>query len=200
MIRLIDLLREDIIEKTSSVPIIQEALPIIEKLGSKTLLTRTFKGIRTGAAKVTTTPPKRQSTDPRIVNVFDTVMKRFDFKTLIYCSHGARRFFIGDQYIMIPGEGFKLIWSPEIFDLLADASTMNKQGKINEFPYDSYTTKWPTGDVSEVLVDCNEYYLISTRIPIVQDYMRKNKLPEPKTYSELFDILTQAIAPYVGRI
>ena len=60
--------------------------------------------------------------------------------------------------------------------------------------------------VDEVLVDCTEYYLISTNTPIVQDYMGKNKLGtfdrarftpnKIETYSQLFDILKNTIAQY----
>ena len=200
MIRLIDLLREDIVEANSVIDNIKTSLPLIKLLGDKTVLTRTFSGIRSGAAKVTTTLPKRQSADPAIVNVFDTLMEKLDFTTLVYCSHGNRKFIRGDQYIMVPGKNYKLAWSPKVHDLLVVASDYKKSDKINEFPYDSYITTWPKGDVSEVLVDCEEYYLITTRVPIVQDYMRKQKMgawngrqfiPDViKTYNQLHDVLT----------
>ena len=205
MIRLIDLLKEDIIEAgvTST---IEESLPLITQLGDKTVLTRTFSGVRSGIAKVTTTPPKKQSIDPDIIQVFDNVMDHLDFDRLIYCSHGNRRFIQGDQYIMVPGDGYKIAWSSEINDLLVDAKEYQKEGKLDQFPYDSYKTDWPIGDVSEILVDCDVYYMISPRLPIIEDYMRKQKLGtydrarfipnKIETYSQLRDILSNAIMQY----
>jgi len=46
-----------------------------------------------------------------------------------------------------------------------------------------------------VLVDCDEYYLVSLRIPIIKDYMEynayksKTKVVNPTTYSELADLI-----------
>ena len=206
MIRLMDLLKEDIVEASSAIDNIKASLPLIKLLGDKTVLIRTFSGIRSGAAKVTTTPPKRQSADPAIVNVFDTLMEKLDFTTLVYCSHGNRKFIRGDQYIMVPGQNYKLAWSPKVHDLLVVASDYKKSDKINEFPYNSYTTTWPKGDVSEVLVDCEEYYLITTRVPIVQAYMQKQKMgvwngrqfiPDVvRTYDQLHDVLTGTLQSF----
>jgi len=208
MIKLADLLREDVIED-NVIDLLEKSLPLIKSLGSRTVLTRSFSGLRMGVARVTTTPPKLQSGDTEIVAVFNAVMKHLDFDRLVYCSHGNRKFFMGEQYVMIPGKGYRLAWSPEISDLLVTAKDYKKEGRLDEFPYDTYTDAWPKGDVSEVLVDCDDYYLITTRIPIVQDYMRKQGMgtykgrqfaPENiKTYNQLYDVIAGTLDWYKNK-
>jgi len=218
MIKLTDLLREDIIEKSSVIPTIEEALPIIQKLGNKTVLTREFKGIRMGAAKVTSGPidkgrigtainPSSPGYLEDVASIFKTIINQFSLKHIIYCSHGDVRFNLaGPQYCMIPIGEYKTVWSEEVGDIYADAMTLKKAGNLDKFPVNSYKNEWPIGNINEVLVDCTEYYLISTNIPIVQDYMRKNKLGASdrakftpnriETYSQLYDILKNTIAQY----
>jgi len=218
MIKLTDLLREDIIEKSSVIPTIAEALPTIQQLGNKTMLTREFQGIRMGAAKITSGPidkgrigtainPSSPVYLEDIANIFKTIINQFSLKHIIYCSHGDVRFNLaGPQYYMIPIGKYKTVWSEQVKDIYANAMTLKKAGKLDEFPVDSYKNEWPVGNVNEVLVDCTEYYLISINIPIVQDYMRKKKLgtydrtkfipSKIETYSQLHDILKDVIAQY----
>jgi hypothetical protein len=220
MIRLKNLIKEDIIEKSSPVPIITEALPVIEKLGNKTLLTRTFKGITSGAAKITSGPitkgrigtvlhPDSPIHDSETSKIFQQLIDRFNLQHIIYCSHGDRQFFSGNPYIMIPIGKYKTIWSPDVRDIYADIQTLKDKGNLKAFPIDTYTDTWPKGNVDEVLVDCEEYYMISLRIPIIQNYMRKQNLgtykgrtfvpdyKHVKTYDQLYDILQESIKPYV---
>ena len=218
MIRMTDLLKEDIIEKSSVIPTITEALPAIQQLGNKTMLTREFQGIRMGVAKITSGPidkgrigtainPSSPIYLEDIANVFKTIINQFSLKHIIYCSHGDVRFNLaGPQYYMIPTGKYKTVWSEQVKDIYADAMSLKKAGKLDEFPVDSYMNKWPVGNVNEVLVDCVEYYLISINIPIVQDYMRKKKLGtynktkfipnKIETYSQLHDILKDVVAQY----
>lgn len=218
MIKLTDLLREDIIEKSSVIPIIEEALPTIQQLGNKTILTREFKGIRTGAAKITSGPIDKgrigTALNPNspvyledVASIFKTIINQFSLKHIIYCSHGNIRFNLaGPQYCMIPIGEYKTVWSEQVKDIYANAMTLKKAGKLDEFPVNTYKNEWPIGNVDEVLVDCTEYYLISTNTPIVQDYMGKNKLGtfdrarftpnKIETYSQLYDILKNTIAQY----
>lgn len=218
MILLTDLLREDIIEKSSVIPTITEALPVIQQLGNKTMLTREFQGIRSGAAKITSGPIDKgrigTAINPNspvyledIANVFKTIINQFSLKHIIYCSHGNVRFNLaGPQYYMIPIGKYKTVWSEQVKDIYADAMSLKKAGKLDEFPVDSYKNKWPVGNVNEVLVDCVEYYLISINIPIVQDYMKKKKLGtynrtkfipnKIETYSQLHDILKDVVMQY----
>jgi len=218
MILLTDLLREDIIEKSSVIPTITEALPVIHQLGNKTMLTREFQGIRSGAAKITSGPNDKgrigTAINPNspvyledIANVFKTIITQFSLKHIIYCSHGNVRFNLaGPQYYMIPIGKYKTVWSEQVKDIYADAMSLKKAGKLDEFPVDSYKNKWPVGNVNEVLVDCVEYYLISINIPIVQDYMKKKKLGtynrtkfipnKIETYSQLHDILKDVVMQY----
>jgi len=213
-----DLLKEDIIEKSSVIPTITEALPAIQQLGNKTMLTREFQGIRMGVAKITSGPidkgrigtainPSSPIYLEDIANVFRTIINQFSLKHIIYCSHGDVRFNLaGPQYYMIPTGKYKTVWSEQVKDIYADAMSLKKAGKLDEFPVDSYMNKWPVGNVNEVLVDCVEYYLISINIPIVQDYMRKKKLGtynktkfipnKIETYSQLHDILKDVVAQY----
>jgi hypothetical protein len=218
MIRMTDLLKEDIIEKSSVIPTITEALPAIQQLGNKTMLTREFQGIRMGVAKITSGPidkgrigtainPSSPIYLEDIANVFRTIINQFSLKHIIYCSHGDVRFNLaGPQYYMIPTGKYKTVWSEQVKDIYADAMSLKKAGKLDEFPVDSYMNKWPVGNVNEVLVDCVEYYLISINTPIVQDYMRKKKLGtynktkfipnKIETYSQLHDILKDVVAQY----
>jgi hypothetical protein len=218
MILLTDLLREDIIEKSSVIPTITEALPVIQQLGNKTMLTREFQGIRSGAAKITSGPIDKgrigTAINPNspvyledIANAFKTIINQFSLKHIIYCSHGNVRFNLaGPQYYMIPIGKYKTVWSEQVKDIYADAMSLKKAGKLDEFPVDSYKNKWPVGNVNEVLVDCVEYYLISINIPIVQDYMKKKKLGtynrtkfipnKIETYSQLHDILKDVVMQY----
>jgi hypothetical protein len=213
-----DLLKEDIIEKSSVIPTITEALPAIQQLGNKTMLTREFQGIRMGVAKITSGPidkgrigtainPSSPIYLEDIANVFRTIINQFSLKHIIYCSHGDVRFNLaGPQYYMIPTGKYKTVWSEQVKDIYADAMSLKKAGKLDEFPVDSYMNKWPVGNVNEVLVDCVEYYLISINTPIVQDYMRKKKLGtynktkfipnKIETYSQLHDILKDVVAQY----
>jgi hypothetical protein len=211
MIKLIDLLREDIVEKSSAVPTIIEALPTIQQLGSKTMLTREFKGIRMGAAKITSGPidkgrigsainPESSVYKEDIAAIFKTIINRFNLKHIIYCSHGNVRFYLaGPQYYMIPVGEYKTVWSEKVNDIYANAMSFKREDKLNEFPIDTYKNEWPIGNVNEILVDCTEYYLISTGIPIVQDYMKKRQLQQPRTYNELHTILEGSIEPYRSR-
>ena len=56
MIKLKDILFEDIIEGSSVLDTLTEALPYIKELENKPMLVRESGGIRTGAAKVTSGP------------------------------------------------------------------------------------------------------------------------------------------------
>jgi hypothetical protein len=212
MIQLLDLLKEDIIEKATSIPTILESLPIIKSLGDKTLLTREFKGIRMGAAKITAGPiekgrignvlnPQSPAYQSDIADLFQSLIDKFGLNHIIYCSHGDVRFLLGgDQYCMVPIGEYKTVWSPQIKDIYADASRYKKENKLNQFPIDSYQDSWPTGNVNEVLVDCSEYYLITTKIPIVQKYMKVNGIEKPKTYNELYNILEGSVEPYKNEV
>ena len=66
----------------------------------------------------------------------------------------------------------------------------------------SYKNEWPSEKVDEVLVDCNEYYLITTRITIIQDYMKYtaykqgNPVVQPTTYEQLAAIIEHVLHKY----
>ena len=208
MIRLQDLLNEDINEYNSVIETILNSIYAVKQLGDKTLLTREFRGIRSGAAKITSGPIDKgkigSAINPNspvylkdIANVFKTIISKFSLKHIIYCSHGSVRFHLsGPQYYMIPIGKYKTVWSEQVKDIYSDVMEFKKAGKLDEFPINSYKNIWPSGDVKEVLVDCDEYYLISMNIPIIQDYIRKQRINTPTTYTELADVLTGAIAPY----
>jgi hypothetical protein len=217
MIKLINILSEDIIENDSVLDTLSQALPHIKKLGNKTLLVRESGGIRSGAAKITSGPwdkgkigsainPNSTQYDANLGNLFKSLVKKFGIEHIIYASHEAARYgLFGSEYFLIPVGDYKTIWSSEVHDIYSDASTMIKNGTIDSFPIDSYKTTWPVGKLSEVLVDCKEYYLISTRIPIVQSSMnytamkQKTKIIEPTTYKELADIIERVIQYYIWK-
>ena len=210
MIKLKDILinlREDIIESDNVISTLESALIPIRKLGNKTLLCRESGGIRSGAAKVVSGPwdkgkigmvinPKSPTYNQQIGELFQKLVAKFGINHIVYASHDdSRHGLFGRSYYMIPVGEYKTVWSPKVNDIYADASNLQKADNLKTFPLDSYQTTWPTGKVSEVLVDCTEYYLVSLKIPIVKDYMEysayksKAKVVNPTTYSELADLI-----------
>jgi hypothetical protein len=216
VIKLMDLLSEDIIENDSVLDTLSQALPHIKKLGNKPMLTRESGGIRSGAAKITSGPwdkgkigsainPTSPVYVPELGKLFKDLVGKFSMEHIIYASFQYKRGLFGSEYILIPVGDYKTIWSSEVHDIYSDASTMIKNGTIDSFPLDSYKTTWPVGKLSEVLVDCKEYYLVSTRIPIVQSSMnytamkQKTKIIQPTTYKELADIIERVIQYYIWK-
>ena len=209
-----DILLEDIIESSSVLDTLTEALPYIKELGNKSMLVRESGGIRMGAAKVTSGPwtkgrigsainPESSVYDKDLGKLFKELIGKFRIKHIVYASYDSNRHgLFGDKYFLIPVGDYKTIWSPEVNDIYSNVSRMKKQGTLNTFPMDSYKNEWPVGKVAEVLVDCKEYYLITTKIPIVQSSMyftaqkQKTQVVQPTTYSELADIVERVLQYY----
>lgn len=214
MIKLKDILFEDIIEGSSVLDTLTEALPHIKKLGNKPMLVRESGGIRTGAARITSGPwdkgkigsainPSSPVYDKDLGKLFKELVDKFSIEHIVYASYNSNRHgLFGAEYFLIPVGDYKTIWSPEINDIYSNASQMKKQGTLNDFPLDSYKTTWPVGKVAEVLVDCKEYYLITTKIPIVKSSMyftaqkQKTQVVQPTTYNELADIIERVLQYY----
>ena len=214
MIKLKDILSEDIIENASVVDTLLQALPHIKQLGNKRMLIRESGGIRSGAAKITSGPwnkgkigavinPASSVYDADLGKLFNNLVAKFSINHIVYAAYESNRHgLFGSEYFLIPTGDYKTVWSPEIRDIYSDASTMQKQGTLNAFPMHSYKNEWPSGKVDEVLVDCNEYYLITTRIPIIQDYMKYtaykqgNPVVQPTTYEQLAAIIEHVLHKY----
>ena len=214
MIKLKDILFEDIIESSSVLDTLTEALPHIKKLGNKPMLARESGGIRTGAAKVTSGPWDKGNIgsainssspvyDADLGKLFKDLVNKFSIEHIIYASYNSNRHgLFGAEYFLIPVGDYKTIWSPEVNDIYSNVSQMKKQGTLNTFPMNSYKNEWPVGKVAEVLVDCKEYYLITTKIPIVQSSMnytaqkQKTQVIQPTTYNELADIIERVLQYY----
>ena len=209
-----DILLEDIIESSSVLDILTEALPYIKELGSKSMLVRESGGIRMGAAKVTSGPwnkgrigsavnSKSSVYDKDLGKLFKELVDKFKIEHIVYASYNSNRHgLFGAEYFLIPVGDYKTIWSPEVNDIYSNVSQMKKQGTLNTFPMDSYKNEWPVGKVAEVLVDCKEYYLITTKIPIVQSSMwyaaqkQKTQVVQPTTYNQLADIIERVLQYY----
>ena len=209
-----DILLEDIIEGKSVLDTLIEALPYIKKLENKSMLVRESGGIRMGAAKVTSGPwtkgrigsainPESSVYDKDLGKLFKKLVDKFRIKHIVYASYDSNRHgLFGDKYFLIPVGDYKTIWSPEVNDIYSNVSRMKKQGTLNTFPIDSYKNEWPVGKVAEVLVDCKEYYLITTKIPIVQSSMyftaqkQNTQVVQPTTYNELADIVERVLQYY----
>lgn len=209
-----DILLEDIIEGKSVLDTLTEALPYIKKLENKSMLARESGGIRMGAAKVTSGPwtkgrigsainPESSVYEKDLGKLFKKLVDKFSIEHIVYASYDSNRHgLFGSEYFLIPVGDYKTIWSPEVNDIYSNASEMKKQGTLNTFPMDSYKNEWPSGKVDEVLVDCNEYYLITTRIPIIQDYMKYtaykqgNPVVQPTTYEQLAAIIEHVLQYY----
>lgn len=209
-----DILLEDIIEGKSVLDTLTEALPYIKKLENKSMLVRESGGIRMGAAKVTSGPwtkgrigsainPESSVYEKDLGKLFKKLVDKFSIEHIVYASYDSNRHgLFGSEYFLIPVGDYKTIWSPEVNDIYSNASEMKKQGTLNTFPMDSYKNEWPSGKVDEVLVDCNEYYLITTRIPIIQDYMKYtaykqgNPVVQPTTYEQLAAIIEHVLQYY----
>ena len=217
MIKFLDILFEDIIEGSSVLDTLTEALPHIKKLGNKPMLVRESGGIRTGAARITSGPwdkgrigsainPSSSVYDKDLGKLFKELVDKFSIEHIVYASYDSNRHgLFGNKYFLIPVGDYKTIWSPEINDIYSNASRMKKQGALNTFPMDSYKTTWPVGKVDEVLVDCKEYYLITTSIPIVKSSMyftaqkQKTQVVQPSTYNELADIIERVLQYYAWK-
>jgi len=209
-----DILLEDIIESSSVLDILTEALPYIKELGSKSMLVRESGGIRMGAAKVTSGPwnkgkigsainPSSSVYNKDLGKLFKELVDKFSIEHIVYASYNSNRHgLFGAEYFLIPVGDYKTIWSPEVNDIYSNVSQMKKQGTLNTFPMDSYKNEWPVGKVAEVLVDCKEYYLITTKIPIVQSSMwyaaqkQKTQVVQPTTYNQLADIIERVLQYY----
>ena len=217
MIKLKDILFEDIIEGSNVLVTLTEALPHIKELGNKPMLVRESGGIITGAARITSGPwdkgkigsainPSSSVYDADLGKLFKDLVDKFSIEHIVYASYNSNRHgLFGDAHYLIPVGDYKTIWSPEIKDIYSNASEMKKQGTLNTFPMDSYKNEWPVGKVAEVLVDCKEYYLISTKIPIVKSGMwytaqkQKTQVVQPTTYKELADIIDRVIQYYTWK-
>ena len=217
MIKLKDILFEDIIEGETVLVTLTEALPHIKKLENKPMLVRESGGFRSGAAKITSGPwdkgrigsainPSSSVYDADLGKLFKDLVDKFSIEHIVYASYNSNRHgLFGAAYYLIPVGDYKTIWSPKITDIYSNASNMKKQGTLNTFPLDSYKNEWPVGKVAEVLVDCKEYYLISTKIPIVKSDMwytaqkQKTQVVEPTTYKELADIIDRVIQYYTWK-
>lgn len=217
MIKLKDILFEDIIEGSNVLVTLTEALPHIKELGNKPMLVRESGGIRSGAARITSGPwdkgkigsainPSSSVYDADLGKLFKDLVDKFSIEHIVYASYNSNRHgLFGDAYYLIPIGDYKTIWSPKIKDIYSNASEMKKQGTLNTFPMDSYKNEWPVGKTAEVLVDCKEYYLISTKIPIVKSSMyftaqkQKTQVVQPTTYKELADIIDRVIQYYTWK-
>ena len=217
MIKLKDILFEDIIEGSNVLVTLTEALPHIKELGNKPMLVRESGGIITGAARITSGPwdkgkigsainPSSSVYNADLGKLFKDLVDKFSIEHIVYASYNSNRHgLFGAAYYLIPVGDYKTIWSPKIKDIYSNASEMKKQGTLNTFPLDSYKNEWPVGKVAEVLVDCKEYYLISTKIPIVKSSMwytaqkQKTQVVEPTTYKELADIIDRVIQYYTWK-
>ena len=217
MIKLKNILFEDIFENSNVLITLTEALPHIKELGNKPMLVRESGGIRSGAARITSGPwdkgkigsainPSSSVYDADLGKLFKDLVDKFSIEHIVYASYNSNRHgLFGDAHYLIPVGDYKTIWSPKITDIYSNASEMKKQGTLNTFPMDSYKNEWPVGKVAEVLVDCKEYYLISTKIPIVKSSMwytaqkQKTQIVQPTTYSELADIIERVIQYYTWK-
>ena len=214
MIKLKDILFEDIIENSNVLVTLTEALPHIKELGNKPMLVRESGGIRSGAAKITSGPwdkgkigsainPSSSVYNADLGKLFKDLVDKFSIEHIIYASYNSTSSgLFGAAYYLIPVGDYKTIWSPKITDIYSNASNMKKQGTLNTFPLDSYKNEWPVGKVAEVLVDCKEYYLISLKTYIIYDYMKynahknKTKAVPPATYAELATLIEQVLQKY----
>lgn len=205
MIKLKDLYTEAITQHDSIIETWLGCIPACDALGNKTFLTRGFQGLRKFGALVTPEDPLmgrmslafgEKSYFPEIAAIFASVRDTYGLDNVVYCSHGKSKFALGGrQYICIPKTPYKTIWSPDVHDIYADSSELLKQGRISEFPLSSYRDTWPVGDVDEVLLDCDSYYLISLKHQMI-DYAIYKGGVNPTTYSELSTLLKQIVEPH----
>ena len=208
MIKLRDILFEDIFEGSNVLDTLTEALPHIKELGNKPMLVRESGGIITGAARITSGPwdkgkigsainPSSSVYNADLGKLFKDLVDKFSIEHIVYASYNSNRHgLFGAAYYLIPVGDYKTIWSPKIKDIYSNASEMKKQGTLNTFPLDSYKNEWPVGKVAEVLVDCKDYYLISLKTYIIYDYMKETKAVPPATYAELATLIEQVLQKY----
>ena len=150
MIKLKDILFEDIFEGETVLVTLTEALPHIKELGNKPMLVRESGGIRSGAAKITSGPwdkgkigsainPSSSVYNADLGKLFKDLVDKFSIEHIIYASYNSTSSgLFGAAYYLIPVGDYKTIWSPKITDIYSNASNMKKQGTLNTFPLDSY--------------------------------------------------------------
>ena len=182
------------------------ALSHLTALRGRSVLHREFGGLRWGAGHVTSESPFQgkmalqfgpNSMQPEIAAVFRRVLSENAMRHVVYCSHGeSRSGLFGRSYIMIPETPFKTVWSPEVPDIYAVCSALQKEGRLDEFPYSTYRDAWPEGAVREVLVDTAAYWLIDPRHDILKYSAWKTGVGEIGTYDQLETVLRHALKPY----
>ena len=182
---------------TGADSIINDALPMIKRLGNKRVLFRGFKhSLKLG--------PKRRQVAFHIANIqpddwrggrlaysaafknkTDTVMDNmsklvdaFDMDNIVYCktSYGSTLF--GTEYIVVPYGIVKTIWNPEVNDVFV---YMSQNG---ELPIAGYRDIWPTDKQHEILVSCDGYFLLNTSI-LGKEFNPSSVLTYSDIYSKL---------------
>ena len=173
------------------------------ELSGKTVLTREFAGLKKSAAKITMQDFLPYGTKnylgldakPAIKNLFDIIKDKYGLTNFTYCSHGVSKYgLFGRSYIVVPKNPYKTIWSPQVSDLYSNASRMIKdQGNLDAFPIDSYTDSWPSGNVPEVILDCEYYFLINENYDLISESKHHTGISSIQTYDQLATVLNDVL-------
>ena len=77
----------------------------------------------------------------------------------------------------------------ELGDNLEKLKKLKDQINLGEFPIDSYTDSWPSGDVAEVLLDCEYYFLINQDAELMAESKHHTGISSIQTYDQLATVL-----------
>jgi hypothetical protein len=191
----------------------QSIIEACERIADKTILEREFRGPNWYALEVQSGPWTKGlmgvafKSEPHVLAKVQQLVDKFDLEHIIYTSHMSRSSlpgFYGERFLMVPTGQTKVIWSSKVRDIYSDLKQYSEKGLIDQFPIDSYQEGWPTQPLTEVLVDCSSYYLVSPARFLelsgkfyprgdVGKQRLEQDIKQIKTYKDLAEVLAQAL-------
>jgi hypothetical protein len=149
------------------------------------------------------------SFEPEIKAYFTQLTDKFGMDHIVYTSYkSSRGGFFGREYIMIPISPFKTIWSPKVNDIYSNISQAIKKNEPVQPMIDSYVDDWPTQPTGEVLVDCDQYYLLNfKRFTDLYGWIASSRInankqfhaPRPGKKADLLAVTTYSeLAPFLN--
>jgi hypothetical protein len=131
--------------------------------------------------------------NPGYSKFMEDLVGSLGFKNVVYTTLGKGHGLFGvDAGVFVPVGSFKAAWNPGVEDLYVthnQAETDDEKRGI----IDGYDKGWPVSAPvgTEVLVDVDEYFLVSLKILSHVHEEIRDKLMNVSTYSELADVLRE---------
>jgi hypothetical protein len=213
MIKLISILKEALNKITNDD--FDKAANICKSLGNKEFLIRGFNVENNYGLILVDTEEWTKgkigvalNQEPKIKDAFTELTNKFGMDHIVYASYkDSKKGFFGPEFIMIPVPSYKTVWSPKVSDIYANLSQTIKKNESVQPIIDSYVNTWPTQPVGEVLVDCDQYYLLDLKHFgnlygwVVSSRIKANKqfhAPRPGKKADLLEVNTYSeLAPFL---